>query len=241
MMSPLSIGNTFIYSLIPFGHYIYRIMSLKGSTDHMWTFFPLFGLFPFSLIPMFMMYFNVIKEGKVENIFEVFNYVIFIPIVWRIIGHLLMNQYFEGKLIGLIFIFFTIFLVVFCTNLFERYLKCKEIDSNKTLLTFIDTINLNLYMSIFSMMFIHSSPEKILYNLSPKSTIAGGIIWIIGYIYYQSIFNMANKNDPKTYCNPSITSNGNIIKFILWGIFGIFIFILRAYRNYEDWAYDYWD
>ena len=230
-MSSISIGNTFIYSLIPFGHYIYRIMSLKGSTDHMWTFFPLFNIFPFSLIPMFMIYFDAIKKGKIENIFEVFNYAMVIPIMWRILGQVLMNNYFEPNFLGFAFLFFTTFLVIFCTNLFERYTKCKEIDSNKILLTFIDTLNLTFFMNFYSMLFIYlgTKLDDDIQALSPRNTILGGIIWMIFFIYYQSIFNMANIQDPETYCNPNITSTGNIIKYSLWCVYAFFIIFLELY------------
>jgi hypothetical protein len=221
-MSQISLGNTFIYSLIPFGHYIYRLMYLKGSADHLWTFFPYGMVFPLSLVPMFMIYFGAIKQGKVENIFEVFNYTMLIPIIWRIIGqHVLMNKFFDDGVLGFTFLFFSTFLVVFCTNLFDRYNKCKKIDSNKTLLTFIDTLNLFFYMNFISIMMTLGAEDDEDTNI--RNSIMGTILFIIGYIYYQSVFNLANANDPETYCNPSITSNGNIVKFVLWGVYALLL------------------
>ena len=209
----ISIGETFIYALIPFGHYIYRISKLDGSTDHIWTLLiPYLNIFPFSLIPMFMMYFGAIGKGKVKSLWQIFNHKVIFPVIVRIVSFILINQNIgeteQDEFGGNMFMFIPSFIAIYVINLFDRYIECKTLDGNKALLTFVDTLHLNVYATYF--LYLALIGED--YALSIK--IPGLILWIVAFIHGQSVFNMANVNDPETYCNPNLVSTGNIIKLI---------------------------
>ena len=84
----LSIFKILLYIFIPFGPLYARIVDLNGSLDHAWTMFPVFNVFPLSIIPVLMIAFGAIKKGNGSKPYDIF---MVIPIIIRIIFILIIN------------------------------------------------------------------------------------------------------------------------------------------------------
>ena len=67
----LSIFKILLYIFIPFGPLYARIVDLNGSLDHAWTMFPVFNVFPLSIIPVLMIAFGAIKNGNGSKPYDI--------------------------------------------------------------------------------------------------------------------------------------------------------------------------
>ena len=58
----ISLIKAILIAVIPLGQLWARIFWLDGSLDKAWLLFPLFLIFPFSILPSLTMYFGFVKK-----------------------------------------------------------------------------------------------------------------------------------------------------------------------------------
>jgi len=226
----ISISKLIFYSLLPGGPLLARIFDLNGSVDQAWLFFPIFFLFPFSLVPMFMMYFNKIKEGSGGKVFDIY---VWIPIVVKLFLHFVGSEYLPEKQASLL----TAVLMT-ASIMFAKYLHNKKsceisnrtIDSSTTKFTILSydalfengisnfaPVIVNLALTIVPIL------PFILMFIPFLSDMLELIVWILTYLCVYTIHNMFQHIDMNKFCNPT-SSSSDTIK----GIIGILLSIASA-------------
>ncbi len=238
----ISFGETLLYSIIPFGQYYARVFKLKGSTDHIWGFIPTFNIFPFSLIPMFMIYAGTIKDGKVNSVFEAINYKMIVPIIIRLISVYFISKYVENSTLQVLLLLFSSLISSYLINLIDRLVVCDTIDNNKLVTSAIDAVSENLYTflcttTFFIMYFVFKGMEE---EMSLNQMLVGNpfsfsrnLAWITAYIYVKLALNMDNINNVESYCSQQMFSPSNIIKLVLFGFY-VIVFISGAVMEKLD-------
>lgn len=235
----ISFGETLLYSIIPFGQYYARVFKLKGSTDHIWGFVPTFNIFPFSLIPMFMIYAGAIKEGKVNSVFEAINYKMIVPIIIRLISVYLISNHIENNTLKIILLFLSGLISSYLINLIDRLVVCSTVDNNKLVSSAIDAVSENLFTFLCTTTFfvMYYAFKGMEFEMPWNQLILGdpfgfsrNLAWIIGYIYVKLALNMDNINNLESYCSQQMFSPMNITKLVIFGFYVAF-FIWADYME----------
>lgn len=247
---PLSIGETLLYAIIPFGPYYARLFKLKGTTDHIWTHILILNIFPFSLIPMFMMYSGAIKEGKVDDPAILFNYKMIIPIILRFVAVFILSKYIENRTLAMALLLLSNFLVSYILNFIDRMVVCEKVDNDKFVSSIVDTITETLFTNlcaatIFIMYFGFTLSELEESEMSIAEMAIGdqlGIVrnigWVVGFIYVKLVMNMDNINNRDFYCTQKMSSTSNIIQVSVF-VFYVLVFIwMKTMEILDDKSYD---
>lgn len=231
----LSILQIILYILIPFAPLYARIVDLNGSLDHPWTMIPIFNILPFSIIPVMMMAFGIIKKG---NGSKPYDYFMLIPVFFRfiasaIIGYL-MSKY---PTLKMILVLLVSIISIMIPNMIRRNNNCKDIkkdektfnviNGKQIVRSFIDSL-FELGAGEIFIVFITFTPFiGIAFKLIGMIPIIGkgvsDIIWSFGFICAYIFINMYNQNNIDDLCYPEKFITYNEIIRIIFGV--IFILI----------------
>lgn len=228
----LSILKIILYILIPFAPLYARIVDFNGSLDHIWTLFPLFNVFPFSIVPILMMAYGKIKKGKGGKPYD---HLIWIPIVLRFIISLIGGL--SDKIALKILCVILGIISIMVPNLMRRNKLCKDIkdkdnkdnsynlmDTKQIYKSFVDSLFQAGFGEIFTVLMIFipfiGIFFKILGMIPVIGTFINDIIWCFGFGCGYIIINMFNQDDMKDMCYPNKFNDTNdIIKLAFGSIF----------------------
>jgi hypothetical protein len=215
----LSIFKIILYILIPFGSLYARIFDFNGSLDHPWLLFPIFFLFPCSIVPILMMAFGFIKKGNGPPLYD---NLMWIPVIIKIILTIILSQILNSNQDGLFnFIIFIItFISMITINAIKNKNECKEYTASMFYKNFVNA--LFEYTFPFILIFvINLTPVGLaltVIDLLPFpfiKNIVNTILWTLGYIAGVSIINLFDRYGGNKYCNPVINSCSDFLKIIV--------------------------
>lgn len=222
-MTNISLLGLILYSLLPGGQLWCRVFDLDGSLEHAWLLFPLFMIFPFSIIPMLFIYFNIVKKGKGSKPADF--YLIF-PIVTKIGLSIMLPRVIENS--SMVFWLTQIGTLGMITlvKIIRSFGSCSEA-KRETSLTFgkitqamsdsvFESGMAGLFYSVISLVKIVPPIGLIIMLID---TLFGDtvslVFWCFGYMFYYVINNMFNQYDMKSFCDPSSSSPWSITKIVI--------------------------
>ena len=227
----LSILKIILYILIPFAPLYARVVDFKGSLSHPWTMFPLFNIFPFSIVPILMMAFGKIKKGNGSKPYDHF---MWIPIIFRFIASLLISMIIENPIIKTIVVLLLSILSIMVPNLIRRNKNCKDrkdsnnkesysiISGKQWYRSFVDSLFELGIGEIFIVMMMFIPGIGVAFRLISKIPVIGkftnDIIWSFGFTCGYIIINMYNQSNMKDMCYPEKLNTGNEITKLIIGL-----------------------
>ena len=195
-MSNFTWEKVFLLAIVPLGQLYARINYLKGSIDKSWTLFPLFMVPPFSLIPLLMMKMNFIKKGEGGNPFD---YLIILPIIFKLFGDIILKSLFIGGKINFIMskfiVYFSLYLIYFAKD------KCKDNNYKRTNRSFTNSMIVFGLVEILNEIITNFIPtfgfiEKVIKIFPLGSDLIWSFLLVTSYI----INNMVNNTNKENYC-----------------------------------------
>lgn len=241
----LSILKIILYILIPFAPLYARVTDLNGSLDHAWTMFPLFNIFPLSIVPILMMSFNVIKKGKGNN--SPYDHFMWIPIIFRFIASIIVSIIVKNPAIRTILILILSILSIMTPNLIRRSYICPENDNDKQKITYTIMDGKQWYKSFvdstFELGFGEIFPVMVMFipfvgiafrmiGMIPGiGKLVNDVIWSFGFVCGYIIINMYNQNDKNEMCYPTQFNTVNEIIRLVIGIICLLIGGIFSAKN----------
>jgi hypothetical protein len=247
----LSILKIILYILIPFAPLYARVTDLNGSLDHAWTMFPVFNIFPFSIVPILMMNFNVIKKGKGNNI--PYDNFMWIPIIFRFIAGIIVTMIVKNPLMKTILVLLLSILSIMTPNLIRRNRLCENknednnnkdnnnkdnkdkdneipfniMDGKQWYRSFVDSLFELGFGEIFPVMVMFipfiGIGFRFIGMIPGIGKFVNDIIWCCGFVCGYVIINMYNQDDMKEMCYPNKFNTVNEIIRLVIGIICLLI------------------
>jgi hypothetical protein len=215
----LSILKIILYTLLPFGSLYARIFEFNGSLDHPWLLFPIFFLFPCSILPVLMMAFGFIKKGDGPPLYD---NLMWIPVMIKLILTVLLSNILSGDSDGLFnFIIFIItFISMIAINAIKNKNECKEYTASMFYKNFVNALFTYAYpfILIFAINFSPVGIALTVLDFIPFpfiKNIVNAILWTIGYISGVTIINLFDRFSGHKYCNPIINSCSDFLKIFI--------------------------
>lgn len=230
----LSILQIILYILIPFAPLYARVVDLNGSLDHPWTMIPIFNILPFSIIPIMMMAFGIIKKG---NGSKPYDYFMIIPVFFRFIISAIIGYLISNPILNMILVLLLSIISIMIPNIIRRNNNCKDIkkdektfniiNEKQIIRSFIDSLFELGAGELFIVIVTFIPFIGIAFKLISMIPIIGkgisDIIWSVGFICAYIFINMYNQNNIDDLCYPEKFVTYNEIIRIIFGI--IFILI----------------
>jgi hypothetical protein len=200
-----------ILGLIPLGQLWARIFDFNGSLDKWWLMFPLLLIPPFSFIPMLMMKFGFIADGKGSKPLDSW---ILVPIITKLVLAFLLPYIVDEDSTFITFIVSLIFQLIatMCANLVRRYKNCNQtITTDSIGKAGIDS-TIAMAVGDLSAIIIPWLPFvgmfiSILEMIPIIGEYVDSILWIIGFSATYTLINMFNQDDMTKYCSTPFTGN----------------------------------
>jgi hypothetical protein len=230
----MSLVEMGIYTILPFGQLLMRLNKFGGSLDKPYLLLPFFLIPPFSIIPVVMAKFGLLKKTKIENIIDIY---ILIPIIFRFI--LIFTMAFIGNFGGPLLQVGLVLISLIAVNMYRSSVDdtCKNNNApfeNKIIKQVADSmaeysIGILTVAMIYFIPFINifldligSIPFPIIGNIGK---VMNTVFWSIGLTGGYIIVHMydLNFNSPTDACSSKIDSLRTIISIIAFAI-SIFIF-----------------
>jgi hypothetical protein len=197
-----------IFMLVPFSDFIIRVFYMKGTIDHIWTLFPLFQIPPFTLIPLLLIKFGQIKNGKlITSPFDVFvGLFYFIRMLLRMSITCQSSSPFTKFMIDICGTVSAMLIPLLIRN-FHPYKKTCGNNSTKNKNAFFKTIGQTgmLYSFMIFIMFVVPKFKPIVEYLGED------LVYLFLYIFGYIILNMYNENQLKKFCGFSTNSTYQLI------------------------------
>ena len=229
-----------IYSLIPLGQLWVRIFKFNGSLDKWWLMFPLLQIPPFSFIPMLMMKFGFISNGKGTNPID---YAMILPIVAKFIIPFILPFMIgtDHKMLFTIVSFILQLLTIMIANLSRRYYGCNSITGDSIGKAGVDSVIALGFAEILPFIIpwvpIIGSIYNIVSLIPYIGNILGSFMWCIGFAGTYIVINMFNQYNMGSFCNtPFYGNNQDFIPFIisLIIIIGINLFSMFSLPSFKN-------
>jgi hypothetical protein len=225
-----------LYSFIPFGQLIVRIFYLNGSLDKLWLMFPMLLFFPFSLIPMLLIKFGFVQDGKGSDPIDK---IMLLPLIARIVALFVLNKIGINTPIMFILINLLINLsTIFIANISRRYYNCEKegITTDSIGKAIIDS-TIAYAISELSPIIISHLPfigivYKVLEAFTSNKNIINGIFSNMGFAISYILINMFNQDNINQFC--STPFGGNYVDRIAFIISIIVIFITKIYGLFKN-------
>jgi hypothetical protein len=220
-MTKLSWLNILIMGIIPLGQLWARIFYFKGSLDKWWLMFPILLFPPVSFIPLILMKYGYIKDGKGTNPIDK---IMLLPIIAKFIIPFVLPYIIDETehviLFGIVG-FILQLLTIMIANLTRRHYNCtkdnkpgamsEKITVNSIGKAGIDSVIAYGIGEIISNIIGFIPVINIAYNIIQIIPGIGpyvdNIFWVLGFIATYVIINMINAENLKTYCNTPFTGN----------------------------------
>ena len=236
-------------SIFPFGQLYARIMYYNGSLDKLLLLF--FAIPPVSFIPMLLIKFGYIKEGKGASVKDDLMY---IPIFSSLVFPLLVKVLFrkldmeDSTILEALLNALLIIGVIFFINIYRRSISCtyntdskdNNVDSPEEAGITFDSIGkagmdsvIEYAVSILIpviLTFIPVIGEFI--GMAMDAPIIGSVvytaIWSMGFVTTYVVYNMFNQDDIKRYCKTPFS--GNFLDQVFFWL-SVFVIIGLAFLN----------
>jgi len=229
----ISLINSILITIIPLGQLWARIFWLDGSLDKIWLMFPLFLIFPFSIIPSLAMYFGFVKKGIGGKPYDIF---IWIPIISKFLLSFLvpifLELFYDEPSDTMIFLsIFTIQLFIgMIPNLIRTYNLCNNtLSFNSFGKAFVDSTIANGVGELLP--FILGWMPFLRFFLTGIGMIpfigeqVENILWSISFFFGYVFVNMVNTNNLGKYCNTDFLGRDYMDKFGFFFMLFVTIFI----------------
>lgn len=206
----LSWSNVVIMSLIPLGQLYARVEIFKGSLDKWWLMFPLLLFPPLSFIPLIMMKYNLVADGKGSKPVD---YNILIPIIAKMIIPFVLPFIIDedSTLLYSIVNLVLLLITTMIANLIRRNDNCKNISTNSIGKAGIDsTIALaGGEITSFAIGFVPliGMLISVLKSIPFIGSIINQIIWSIGFAGTYVVINMFNQDNMNKFCSTPFIGN----------------------------------
>jgi hypothetical protein len=220
-----------LFSFIPFGQLIARIFYLNGSLDKLWLMFPMLLLFPFSLIPMLLIKFGFVQDGKGADPIDK---IMLLPLIARIVALFALNSI--GINSPLLFILINLLInlsTILIANISRRYYNCEKegITTDSIGKAIIDS-TIAYAISEVSPIIISYLPfiggiYELLGLFTQNGNIIDGIFSNMGFAVSYILINMFNQDNINQFCNTPF--GGNYVDKIAFIISIIVIFLTKIY------------
>jgi hypothetical protein len=217
----LSWKEVFIMGIIPLGQLYARVEKFKGSLDKWWLMFPLLLFPPLSFIPLIMMKFNLVADGKGSKPID---YNILIPIIAKLIIPFALpligiNEEDSGVLFSIVNLVLML-ITTMIANLIRRNENCKGITFNSVGKAGMDsTIALaGGEITTFAIGYVPllGTVISILKSIPFIGSIINQLIWAVGFTGTYVVKNMFNQDNMNKFCSsPFIGNSEDRIPFIV--------------------------
>ena len=221
--------GVFWLSLIPFGQLYARVNYYNGSLDKFFLIF--FQLPPFSFIPMILIKYGYIKDGKGAAVSDAFMYIPILlsfllpPIIGKIFEKLEFDEFefIQSALVTLLIIG-----SIFAINIYRRSISCKEgITTDSIGKAGIDAVIEYGFSTGIPILLTFIPGIGDVLDMAMGMPIIGpfisNIIWAICFIGLYTLFNMFNQDDIDRYCSTPFYGN-----FLDQVMFFIALFIMAG-------------
>lgn len=227
-MNSLTWEKVFLLAIIPLGQLYARINYLKGSIDKSWTLFPLFMVPPFSFIPLIMMKMNFIKKGEGG---EPFDYLILLPIIFKLFGDIILKSLFVGGKINFILskfiVYFSLYLIYFAKD------KCNDGNYKRTQRSFTNSMIVFGLVEILNEIITNFIPTfGFIEEIVKIFPLGSDLIWSFLLITSYIINNMVNNTNRDNYCFDKYNFGKNSKKGI--SIILLIVTVIRNLPNHKN-------
>jgi hypothetical protein len=222
----LSWKEVLILGLVPLGQLWARVHNFKGSLDKWWLMFPLFLFPPFSFLPLILMKFGFVQDGKGADPLDKW---ILLPIIAKFIIPFILPFIGNSEIIGLVVSILLQLLAIVVSNLTRRYNSCENITVNAVGKSIIDSVTAygigNITSFIIPWIPIFGFIVSVIKMVPLIGTLADSLIWNIGFVGAYVLINMFNQqNSISDYCLAKMPTN--IKDYSVFGVSLLSIFIL---------------
>ena len=220
-----------LFSFIPLGQLIVRIFYLNGSLDKLWLMFPILLMPPFSFIPLLLIKFGFVQDGKGSDPIDK---IMLLPLIARIVTLFVLNK--MGINDPLMFILINLLInlsTIIIANITRRYYNCEKEGVT------MDSVGKAVIDSTIAYAISEATPIIIsylpfigvAYKILGLFTQNGNIIDVIfsnmGFAISYILINMFNQDNINQFC--STPFSGNFVDKIAFFISIIVIFITKVY------------
>lgn len=194
--SKLTWMQVLIFGLIPLGQLWARIFYFNGSLDKLWMLFPLFLIPPFSFIPLILMKYGFIANGKGSNPLD---YWMIIPIVAKFIISFIIPFIIdeESQILTILVSFVLQLLTIMIANLGRRHVNCKSITVDSIGKAGIDSTIAHAAGDLTTFIIPFLPFIGLFFTIIEMIPIANqfveSIVWSIGFILAYVLINMFNQ------------------------------------------------
>jgi hypothetical protein len=207
----LSWMQVLIMGLIPLGQLWARIFTFKGSLDKWWLMFPLLLFPPFSFIPLIMMKFGMISDGKGSNPVDK---IMLLPIIAKFIIPFILPFVVddeENEFLFSLVSFVLQLLTIMVANLTRRYTNCNNITVDSIGKSGIDSVIAYgmADITVFAIGFLPfiGMAISVLEMIPVIGDFVNDIIWSLGFAATYIIINMFNQDNMQKYCSTPFSGN----------------------------------
>ena len=231
-MGSLKWLEVMLYTLIPLGQLIARVLNFNGSLDKWYLMFPLLLIPPFSFFPLVMMKYGFIADGKGSNPVDK---MMLLPIIAKFMIAIILPYIINKDNNTIVFALVSFILqiiTILIANLSRRYYSCNSITPNSVGKATIDSFIAYGIGDIVSFMMQYIPVVNIFYTIISMIPVIGKfvdpIIWSICFSGTYVVINMFNQYDMEKFC--SVPFFGNIQDRIPF-VFSIFALIFVNIMN----------
>ncbi len=210
-MGQLSWMQVVILGLIPLGQLWARVFEFKGSLDKWWLMFPLLQFPPLSFIPLIMMKFGWVKDGKGTDPADK---IMLLPIIAKFIIPFILPYMIDedSEMLTAIVGFILQMLMVMTANLTRRYYNCNgEITVDSVGKAGIDSTIAYSIGELVPFVMGWLPVVGIIYSIIEAIPYIGDfvdhIFWSLGFAGTYIVINMFNQDNMTKYCSTPFTGN----------------------------------
>ena len=237
MKLKLSIFKIILYIILPFGQLFARIIDFNCSLDKWYLLFPIFNLFPFSIVPILLMAFGFIKPGNGGKPYDHF---MWLPIITKFCIGMLCHRFIKNPIFASLAIIISTIISIAIPNIIRRQKQCSITKDSKGEQTFglgpkqifksISNSFFELGFGYFFALAFSFIPFvgwifKIITFLPIIGSFVSDIVWTLGFIGGYIIINILDQQDMNKLCYPaSFASLLDAFKIV----FGVVFIILGS-------------
>ncbi len=210
-MGQLSWAEVAILGILPLGQLWARVFKFKGSLDKWWLMFPLLQLPPLSYIPLLMMKFGWVKDGKGTDPVDK---IMLLPIIAKFIIPFILPYIIDedSEMLTSIVSFILQMLMIMVANLTRRYDNCNgEITIDSIGKAGIDSTIAYGIGELVPFVLGFLPVIGVVYSVIEAIPVIGDfvnqIFWSIGFAGTYMVINMFNQDNMVKYCSTPFTGN----------------------------------
>jgi len=214
--SKLTWLQVLILGIVPLGQLWARIFYFNGTLDKWWLMFPMLLIPPLSFIPLIMMKFGYIADGKGSNPLD---YWMILPIIAKFIIPFIMPFIIDedSEMLTSIVSLILQLLTILTANLIRRFTNCKPPNAQDPITgdsigkAAIDS-TIAFGIGEISAFVIPWLPFvgifiSILEMIPVLGDFVDSILWTLGFVASYVLINMFNQDNMQKFCSTPFTGN----------------------------------